>query len=69
VDFLKGNHLSKEIATMPWLWESRNPATPRWVTVRTKYVWHVHIGDLWRHACGSRPLDRPGRIAQVVGRL
>jgi hypothetical protein len=28
IDFLKGNHLLKSIATLPWLWGTWNLLTP-----------------------------------------
>lgn len=61
VDFLKGNHLLKRIATVPWLWESKEPAFPRWVTLWMRmcvaHTYNVPGGTcLW-----ARPLERPGR--------
>jgi hypothetical protein len=66
VDFLKGNHFSKELATLLWLWKPREPAYPRWVIVGTNpYVGNTYMASvstcLW-----ARPWDRPGRTVQGV---
>jgi hypothetical protein len=52
VDFLKENHLLKSIATVPCLWESKEPAFPRWVNLWTRmcmaYTYKVLVGIfLW----------------------
>jgi hypothetical protein len=55
VDCLKGNHLLKSIATVPWLWESKEPAFPRWVNLWTRmcmaHTYKVLVGIcLWAPA-------------------
>jgi hypothetical protein len=65
VDFLKGNHFSKVLATLLWLWKTKgliDLGPERWIPgvasgryVRYKYLlmWQMLVGpDLW---------GRPGR--------
>jgi hypothetical protein len=63
VDFLKGNHLAKKIATMLWLWEMRGLESHKsdWYGHQPRYrclAYEWHNGP---NSCGSRPLGRPGR--------
>jgi hypothetical protein len=65
VDFLKGNHLLKRIATVPWLWETKgliDLGPERWVSrgasgrsVRYRYLLS------WQMLVGPDLLRRPGR--------
>jgi hypothetical protein len=61
VDLLKRNHLLKSIATVPWLWESKEPAFPRWVTLWMRMC-VAHTYNVPGSTCfWARPLERPGR--------
>jgi hypothetical protein len=64
VDFLKGNHLLKSIATVLWLWESKEPAFRRWVILWIRmcmsHTYSVPVGIcLWAPAIGQAGVTAP----------
>jgi hypothetical protein len=60
VDFLTGNHLSKVLVRVPWLWQARGHAYFRSEGLGHRYHLRYMYLMLELSACGSRPLVRPG---------
>jgi hypothetical protein len=61
VDFLKGNNLSKVLATLPGLWAASRESQPRVTDHGLDTTGHQHLwGVLGVLAVGPSPLVEPG---------